>query len=69
MLGQPLAHQARSEASIETARNHKFDRRRLLSAAALVLGMAAASTVGACGEDEGFEFKPRREGITGAGST
>jgi hypothetical protein len=69
MPGQPSAHPALREASKKTARNRKFGRRRLLSGAALAVGIVAVSTVGACGESEGFEFKPRREGITGAGST
>lgn len=51
---------------MKKARDPKFDRRRLLSVAAVVVGGAAVSTVGACGTDR-FDFKPRREGIRGAG--
>ena len=37
----------------------KLGRRRLLAVSGLILGVAVASTVGACAESDEFDFKPR----------
>ena len=40
-------------------RDPKLGRRRLLAVSVLILGVAVASTVGACAESDEFDFKPR----------
>lgn len=47
------------DASMREKRDRKLGRRRLLAASVLILGVAVASTVGACADSDEFDFKPR----------